>query len=237
MASPAAFSVAVALFTATGLWLDRSVGLNGQLALGLAAWLFLYLACRYVTPEQRTLTLIVIVVATVGEILASLVWGIYTYRLDNLPTFIPPGHGLIYLASARVAQTTLVRAHSRAFVGCVLAGALVWTSIGLLHPSRPDVLGALAMVALGYFLLAGKRSMLYASAFVAAGLLELYGTAIGTWEWAGTVPTLGITAGNPPSGIAAGYCLFDAIAFSVAARLPDAIAVRARRLGLAPSPA
>jgi hypothetical protein len=39
--------------------------------------------------------------------------------------------------------------------------------------------------------------------------LELYGTAIGTWHWAHTLPGLGIPDGNPPSGVASGYVWFD----------------------------
>ena len=36
--------------------------------------------------------------ATVGEVTGSLVWGVYRYRLHNLPLFIPPAHGIVYLS-------------------------------------------------------------------------------------------------------------------------------------------
>ena len=49
--------------------------------------------------------------------------------------------------------------------------------------------------------------------------LELYGTAIGTWRWAGALPGLGIPDGNPPSGVASGYVWFDVMALLLAPRL------------------
>ena len=48
------------------------------------------------------------------------------------------------------------------------------------------------------------------------GALELYGTSIGTWHWAATLPGLGIPDGNPPSGVASGYVWFDVMALLVA---------------------
>ena len=55
--------------------------------------------------------------------------------------------------------------------------------------------------------------------FLVVGALEIYGTAIGTWTWEGVVPGLGITQGNPPSGAASGYVVFDVVALWLTARL------------------
>ena len=45
---------------------------------------------------------------------------------------------------------------------------------------------------------------------------ELYGTAIGTWEWAALIPGTEVPQGNPPSGVASGYVFFDIVALAVA---------------------
>ena len=42
-------------------------------------------------------------VATCAEVVGSIIWGVYTYRLENLPSFVPPCHGLVYLAGASLA--------------------------------------------------------------------------------------------------------------------------------------
>ena len=52
---------------------------------------------------MRAQALGVVLFATVGEVTGSLVWGVYHYRLHNLPLFIPPAHGLVYLSGARAA--------------------------------------------------------------------------------------------------------------------------------------
>ena len=62
------------------------------------------------------------------------------------------------------------------------------------------------------FLWRSRNRALYASVFLVVAALELYGTAIGTWRWARTLPGLGIPDGNPPSGVASGYVWFDVMA-------------------------
>jgi hypothetical protein len=39
--------------------------------------------------------------ATVAEVTGSIIWGVYSYRLHNLPTFVPPAHGLVFIAGSR----------------------------------------------------------------------------------------------------------------------------------------
>jgi hypothetical protein len=47
-------------------------------------------------------------------------------------------------------------------------------------------------------------------------MLEIAGTAIGTWGWKPIVPGTTVTSGNPPSGAIAGYALFDICAMLLA---------------------
>ncbi len=65
------------------------------------------------------------------------------------------------------------------------------------------------------FLLRGRAPLVYAGVFAAVAALELYGTAIGTWAWAGVIPWWHIPQGNPPSGVAGGYVLFDVLAIAL----------------------
>ena len=43
-----------------------------------------------VPPLLRAQALVVVVVATCAEVVGSIIWGVYTYRLENLPSFVPP---------------------------------------------------------------------------------------------------------------------------------------------------
>jgi hypothetical protein len=209
--TPARAAGAVAAYLALLLWADRYVDHSGQLALGATTWIVLLAALRPASPTLRIQTLLVVTVATCGEIVGSIVWGLYTYRLENLPSFVPPAHGLVYLGGVAICR--LVPA--RALVPGALAAVLAWGIAGVTVLPRADVAGALGALALAVFLVRGRAPSVYAGVFVVVAALELYGTAIGTWVWAETAPGTPITQGNPPSGIAAGYVFFDIAALAL----------------------
>ena len=224
--------LAVAAFLAALLWADRSVELPGQLVLGAVTWVALVCALKAVSWDLRAQTLIVVAVATCGEILGSIVWGLYTYRLENLPSFVPPAHGLVYLGGFALARTLGPR-----LVPFALAAVLAWGAAGVTVLPREDLGGALGALVLALFLLRGRAPAVYAGVFVVVAALELYGTALGTWTWAETAPGTAITQGNPPSGIASGYVFFDIAALALAPRLLSLLrGARSRAWRAAPLP-
>jgi hypothetical protein len=56
--------------------------------------------------------------------------------------------------------------------------------------------------------------MVYLGAFFITSWLEIVGTSAGTWAWAEIDPASHLPQGNPPSGVAAWYCLVDAVAIA-----------------------
>ena len=196
------------------LAVDTQVDARAQLLLGLAAWLALALALRGVTPLLRGQALVVVVVATCAEVVGSIIWGVYTYRLENLPSFVPPCHGLVYLAGASLAVWAAPR--KDLLVRIALVAVVGWGIAGVAVLSRADVAGALGAALLAAFLIRGRAPVVYAGVFLVVAWLELYGTAIGTWEWALTIPGTGVPQGNPPSGVASGYVWFDIVALALA---------------------
>jgi hypothetical protein len=206
----------MAAYFAAVLWLDRYVDEQQQLVLGAATWGVLLLACRGLGPERLAQVALVVVVATCTEVVGSVLWGVYEYRHGNLPAFVPPGHGLVYLTGLRLSECGFARRRPRPFVYAVLGVSLGWTVAGLTVLPRLDVAGALGAATFAACLLWGRAPAIYAGVFVAVGALEWYGTAVGTWQWAETIPGLGIPDGNPPSGVASGYVLFDVVALALA---------------------
>jgi hypothetical protein len=205
------------------LGIDHFATLPEQLLLGAATWLILIASCAPLEPEARARALLVVLVASCAEVLGSIVLGAYTYRLENLPAFVPPGHGLVYLAGLRISQSGAVRRHRRAFLGVAIAIVGAWATAGLVLLGRTDVLGALTGALLIYVMVRGRAPTLYAGVFLIVGFLEVYGTSIGAWHWAATVPGSSMPAGNPPSGIAGVYVLFDIAAIALAPRLLAAL--------------
>ena len=218
----------VAAWTAGGLWLERSTGPAGQLALGVLTVCVLAGLLVLHSPRERLQTALVVCVASAAEVVGSLLWGLYAYRLDNLPAFVPPGHGLVYLAGLALAQAA--RAREARLVQAAAVALAAWGALSLLLAPTPDVAGAIGCATL-LAVLARTGRPVYAGVFFVVAVLELYGTALGTWTWAPAVPGLGLPQANPPSGVASGYVLFDVLALAAAPRL----ARLARRLPL-PAP-
>jgi hypothetical protein len=92
---PRWYAIAGPAYLAALLAVDTLVGLHGQLVLGGATWVLLLVLLRPLPALARAQTLAVVAFATAGEVTGSLVWGVYRYRLHNLPLFIPPAHGLV----------------------------------------------------------------------------------------------------------------------------------------------
>jgi len=212
MSVPRWYTLAGPAYLAALLAVDTQVGLHGQLVLGGSTWLLLLAALRPLPALARAQALAVVAFATVGEVTGSLVWGVYRYRLHNLPLFIPPAHGLVYLSG--LALVRVVR--TRWLVAAAAAGSIGWALAGLTVLPRLDVAGAFGVPLLCLFLWRSRSRAVYAGVFLVVAALELYGTSIGTWRWAVELPGLGIPDGNPPSGVASGYVWFDVMALLVA---------------------
>jgi FtsH-binding integral membrane protein len=219
-------AVAGGAYLAALLAVDHYATYPEQLALGVLTWLVLFAALTRFPVERRAQALGVVVFATVGEVTGSLIWGVYHYRLHNLPLFVPPAHGIVYLTG--LSLSAALRRHARALVVFAGVAAATWGLLGLTVLPRRDVAGAFGVPLLLVFLWRSRNRAVYAGVFVVVASLELYGTAIGTWHWARTLPGLGIADGNPPSGVASGYVWFDVMAMLTA---PLALAVLRRRSG------
>ncbi len=221
LTSPGRFSVLMLGVMVLGLGLDHFASLGWQVLLSICTWIILLVVCIPLTPEQRARTAVVVIVATIGEIIGSIIWGAYTYRLGNLPLFVPPGHGLVYLTGLRISQSVFAREHRTAFIRVALTLITGWGVLGLTGLlGRHDVAGAVGCATLAAFILGSRRAAtLYAGVFLAVAALEIYGTAIGTWQWAEVIPGIDVRNGNPPSGAASGYVLFDICALAFGPRL------------------
>jgi len=188
-----------------------------QWLLGLATWgLLLGLLLRE-TPVARAQVAVVVAYATLVEYTFSAGLHVYTYRLGGVPSFVPPGHGLVYLGALALGRSALFRARARWLIPAAIAAVTAYAGFGLspLAP-RPDVLGALWALCLVVFLLWGRAPLVYVGALLIVTWLELLGTGLGVWTWAARSPTGLIAQGNPPSGAAGGYCFFDAGAIALA---------------------
>ena len=91
------------------LFLDHNASLTVQNLLGVVTWALLLLLLAAEVPLVRVQTAVVVVFATAVEFTFSPWLEVYTYRLHNVPAFVPPGHGLVYLAALTLARTDFFR--------------------------------------------------------------------------------------------------------------------------------
>jgi hypothetical protein len=205
------FCVAICLIA------DADANIDKQNALGVAGWVFLLGLllgeCKFV----RMQVLIAVAFATIGEHFASVFMGGYTYRFENVPSYVPPGHGMVYLTAVAMARSGLFQQYARGiaiFVVLVCGAWSLWGVSGI--PEQGDMVGVLLFWVFLVYLFKGQSPMVYLAAFFITTWLELIGTAVGTWTWASIDPVLNLPQGNPPSGVAAWYCLVDAVALNFA---------------------
>lgn len=209
---------------AISLNMDASGSLAQQNTMGLIAWTFLVALLYGENKEVRMQVIIAVAFATLGEHFASIYMGGYTYRFGNVPAYVPPGHGMVYLTAVALARSGLFQKYARNIAFFVVLTCGTWSIWGISgYSEQGDQVGALLFCVFLIYLFKGRSPLVYLAAFFITTWLELIGTAAGTWKWAAIEPVMGLSQGNPPSGVAAWYCLVDAVAIGGAAPLLKAL--------------
>lgn len=206
------------VYIAVFLWVDRRwQSIELQAAIGVMTYGVLLLSGLAITPVERRQLCLLIAFATVLELVSSQVWGVYRYRFGNVPFYIPPGHGIVFVLSLWISRTPLMLSSGGRARIAILVVSGIWALAGVtvLPPitGRVDMEGALLWPIFCYFILRTDRALFFASVFLVTSAVELYGVALGDWRWTPVAPHLGIPGGNPPSVIAGAYCVLDASVF------------------------
>ena len=209
-----ALGAVVMVWIAAGLALDATAGLPMQRAIGVATWVLLFALLRGERAAERWQVAAAVAIATAGEYVLSAALHLYEYRLTNLPAFVPPGHGLVYLAALALARSWPAVRHARALVRLSVALGAAWALWGVAVAPRPDALGLLLFLVFAGFAVAGRAPLVYVAAFLLTTYLELVGTTVGSWTWAARGAGGLLSIGNPPSGVPGVYCVLDALALA-----------------------
>lgn len=193
-----------------GLLLDQHWARHGQVIVSAGAWMVLALLWARSAERERPALAACLAFATAGEIFLSLVWGLYEYRLGNIPLFVPPGHVLLFFLGTRIAARIPEGGEWWiAAAAAPLVAAFAWNG--------RDTFGPLLFALFLACLAISPSRRLYATMFVLSLAMELYGTWVGNWMWSAKVPWLGLTSDNPPLAAGAFYCVLDLLVVSVTA--------------------
>ena len=197
-----------------GLFIDSKtvaaqVYFNQWITNGLVLLCFAWVYLR-VTRKIKKLMLYGVVMALLGEVVFSLLLGMYEYRLENVPIYVPLGHSLVYAAVFYIQKEKCLQANKARVMSVLYWGMIVYSSLWLVFDK--DVFGFLCMLGVVYFLRRKPdNELFFLIMFFMVVYLELLGTYYQCWVWPDTWFSKidVITSSNPPSGISVFYFGFD----------------------------
>ncbi len=213
--NPGAWVVAVVLAIPAACAIDAKLALTEPQQWGLAAfaWLVLVSVVIELPRERRLVVLCFLPMITAAEFLLSHQQGWYAYRLDNIPPWIPPAHGIVFLTALCAVEARRVPTVVLAWTAAGVQAAYCLLNLLLRGDELGAALGAVYLVGMVVLPADGKR--FYAGLGLVVAYLEIVGSSLGTWAWAPEIHGLATT--NPPSGAIGGYAMVDGAAFVVAA--------------------
>ena len=111
-------------------------GMQGELAdqkiLAVMTWGALILMLWGESKAVRMQVILTLVFATMAELFAASYMECYLYRFNNLPAYVPPGHGVVYLAIVALARSGFFLHYARKIaVFAVIAGG-IWSLWGVI---------------------------------------------------------------------------------------------------------
>jgi hypothetical protein len=203
-----------------GLAFDQLVPFWGQTLTSLGLFALLLRWIHVAEHEEKIMLIACVIYATLGECFLSLVWGLYDYRLGNIPAFVPPGHALLLMLGV------IIAARLRDWINWVVPLAVA-PFVLLLAVIGADTFGLLLFAVFIACMMFSESRKLYAVMFVLSLAMEIYGTWLGNWAWRTQVPWLELTTTNPPLAAGVFYCLLDFLVMLTLQRY------RTRRVALA----
>ena len=151
-----------------------------------------------------------ILIAIIGEYVFSRVLGMYTYRLENVPHYVPPGHALVYVAVVYFSKAASIIKQKKTLEVSFTIAIVVYSLFFLLV--KNDVFGFVMTVATLLILRKKPRErMFYLTMYITVAVLEIIGTCYGCWWWPATARNTFsfLPSANPPSGISFFYFGLD----------------------------
>ena len=183
---------------------------NSQITINLLMSVGFFALYFRSTPRVKELMLYAVVIGLGGEYLFSRMLNMYTYRLENVPLYVPIGHAALYGRVFKFSTAPIVRKYHKAVEQLFSIVIILFATTYLLFFT--DVFGFVMTIIV--FLLLWKRPkdrLFFYSMYILVAILEIGGTAFGCWKW----PSIGfnvfefLPSNNPPSGISLFYFMLD----------------------------
>ena len=198
------------LIIAFGLFLDskfvaenifkRAQWINDAIVLII----FIYLFSKGTSRVKEQL-IYAVLIGIIGEYVFSLGLSMYTYRLGNIPHYVPFGHAIVFLFVYAFTRKSKARFYRKKIEQLLSVIILIYASLFLIFAK--DVFGFILTIFVFISLKKHpKEKLFYLTMYCVVAILEIIGTSFECWKW----PVLAfdtfsfLPSANPPSGI----CLF-----------------------------
>ncbi|WP_296638400.1 hypothetical protein [Polaribacter sp.] len=202
------------LFFVVGLFLDSfyivKITENAQVYANALMLIVFFITFFKVTPRLKEQMVSAVLIGFFGEYLFSVLLGMYTYRLENVPHYIPFGHAFVYIAVLCFSKAASIKGRRKQIETFLIIAIIIYSTLFLVL--KNDVFGFVMTVATLFILRnKSKERLFYLTMYASVVVLELVGTYYKCWFWPSkawnVVPFL--PSANPPSGISLFYFLLD----------------------------
>jgi hypothetical protein len=163
-----------------------------------------------VNPRIREHMIYATLIGFVGEYLFSVGFGMYTYRLENVPHYIPMGHALVYIGVLYFIKTAFTKRNLKILERIFTIFIMFYAAAFLVF--KGDVFGfALTAGTLLILRRYPRERMFYLTMYLAVAYLEIIGTSYECWKWPSTAFDYFtfLPSANPPTGISFFYFGLD----------------------------
>ena len=205
---------ALYLFILFGLFLDSfymlEITKDAQFYANISMVIGFVITFWQVNKRIREQMIYAVIIGIIGEYLFSVALAMYTYRLENVPHYVPLGHALVYVAVLYFSRAKSIIKHRLKLEKVLSIFIFIYASVFLIL--KNDVFG-FAMTIATLLILRNKprERLFYLAMYISVAYLEIIGTNYLCWKWPATAWGIFdfLPSHNPPSGISFFYFLLD----------------------------
>ena len=202
------------LFIFFGLFLDSfyvlKITKDAQFYANISMFIGFAITFWHVNRRVKEQMISAVIIAVLGEYLFSIALGMYTYRLENVPHYVPPGHALVYVGVLYFSRAKSIIKHRLKLEKFLAIFIFIYATFFLIF--KKDVFGFVMTIATLIILRNKPRERLfYLTMYISVAYLEIIGTNYLCWKWPTTAWGIFdfLPSYNPPSGISFFYFLLD----------------------------
>lgn len=177
-------------------------------------WVYLWIYC-FANQRLQALMMITLFVGLGMEVFGSVILKLYTYRLKQIPIYVPFGHSIILAISYQIRKQKIVIKHA------INLNKLLYTLTFLIcvfsFVFLNDVGGTVFYFLFLILLQNREHKLSDLISFLVCTYVELIGTQMHIWAWYGVVGNHPdwVHISNPPCGVGVAYLALHLIASNI----------------------